>query len=228
MRVIEPFSVALVVIVTQALQAASAASNNFTSWSDRFQMDLEGVCVCSEATYDAIYNGHLYLSSNEAGVFSTSKAGDRLTFSTVEIATVANDTADFVIDTNTTYQSIIGFGGAFTDASVINVYLLNSGLQDILVDAYFGDDGDLAMDNFSVDMDKAKKIPFIQRAMNTSTRDMKMFGSLWSLPVWITENITINCAVQGYPDDEYWEALTLYYSKFVTVYEDEGGPRRHL
>ncbi|KAF4316143.1 hypothetical protein JM18_008653 [Phytophthora kernoviae] len=121
MRIIEPFSVALVVIVTQALQAASAASNNFTSWSDRFQMDLEGVCVCSEATYDAIYNGHLYLSSNEAGVFSTSKAGDRLTFSTVEIATVVNDTADF-IDTNTTYQSIIGFGGTFTNASFVTVY----------------------------------------------------------------------------------------------------------
>ncbi|KAG3130002.1 hypothetical protein PI124_g21014, partial [Phytophthora idaei] len=35
---------------------------------------------------------------------------------------------------------------------------------------------------------------------------------------------TINCAVQGYPGGEYWEALALYYSKFVSAYEDEGIP----
>ncbi|KAL4158475.1 hypothetical protein PRNP1_004251 [Phytophthora ramorum] len=249
MLVINPFSYALTLL---ALQAANAATNNCTSWSDRFQADLEGVCVCSEATCDTIYNGHLHLSGNEAGVFSTSKAGDRLTFSTVELETGANDAADFVIDTTTTYQSIIGFGGAFTDAAAINVYLLDSGLQDILVDAYFGDDGlqytigrvpigstdfsltiysynnvegDLAMENFSIDMDKAKKIPFIQRALSTSTRGMKLFGSSWAPPAWMTtENTTINCAVQGYPGGEYWQALALYYSKFVSAYEDENIP----
>lgn len=247
MLVIKPFGYVLALLV---LQAASAATNNCTSWSERYQTDLEGVCVCSEATCDTIYNGHLYLSGNEAGVFSTSKAGDRLTFSTVEMETTTNDAADLVIDTTTTYQSIIGFGGAFTDASAINVYLLDSGLQDVLVDAYFGDDGlqytlgripigstdfsltiysyndvegDLAMENFSIEMDKAKKIPFIQRAMSASSRGMQLFASSWAPPAWMTtENTTINCAVKGYPGGEYWEALALYYSKFVSAYEDEG------
>ncbi|KAE9000860.1 hypothetical protein PR001_g17758 [Phytophthora rubi] len=247
MLVIKPFGYVLALL---ALQAASAATNNCTSWSERYQTDLEGVCVCSEATCDTIYNGHLYLSGNEAGVFSTSKAGDRLTFSTVEMETTTNDAADLVIDTTTTYQSIIGFGGASTDASAINVYLLDSGLQDVLVDAYFGDDGlqytlgripigstdfsltiysyndvegDLAMENFSIEMDKAKKIPFIQRAMSASSRGMQLFASSWAPPAWMTtENSTINCAVKGYPGGEYWEALALYYSKFVSAYEDEG------
>ncbi|KAG6584810.1 putative glycosyl hydrolase family 30 protein [Phytophthora cinnamomi] len=247
MLVIQPFGYVLALL---AVQVASATTNNCTPWSERYQTDLEGVCVCSEATCDTIYNGHLHLSGNEAGVFSTSKAGDRLTFSTVEMETATNDAADFVIDTTTTYQSIIGFGGAFTDASAINVDLLDSGLQDILVNAYFGDDGlqytlgripigstdfsltiysyndvegDLAMENFSIDMDKAKKIPFIQRAMSTSSRGMKMFASSWAPPAWMTtENTTINCAVKGYPGGEYWEALALYYSKFVSAYEDEG------
>ncbi|KAG7376292.1 hypothetical protein PHYPSEUDO_013794 [Phytophthora pseudosyringae] len=247
MLVIQPFGYVLALF---AVQAVSAATNNCTSWSVRYQTDLEGVCVCSEAACDTIYNGHLHLSGNEAGVFSTTKAGDRLTFSTVDVETAANDAADFVIDTTTTYQSIIGFGGAFTDASAINVYLLDSGLQDILVDAYFGDnglqytigrvpigstdfsltiysyndvEGDLAMENFSIDMDKDKKIPFIQRAMEKSSRGLKMFASSWAPPAWMTtENTTINCAVQGYPGGEYWEALALYYSKFVSAYEDEG------
>ncbi|RLN21146.1 hypothetical protein BBO99_00009223 [Phytophthora kernoviae] len=249
MLVVKPYCFALALF---AVQIVGAATSNCTSWSNRFQTDLEGVCVCSEATCDTIYNGHLYLSGTEAGVFSTSKAGDRLTFSTVEMETAANDAADFTIDTTTTYQSIIGFGGAFTDASAINTYLLDSGLQDILVDAYFGDDGlqytigripigstdfsltiysyndvegDLAMDNFSIDMDKAKKIPFIQRAMSTSSRGMKLYASSWAPPAWMTtENTTINCAVQGYPGGEYWKALALYYSKFVTAYENEGVP----
>lgn len=249
MLVIKPFSYMLVLL---AVQAVSGITNNCTPWSERFQTNLEGVCVCSEATCDTISNGLLDLSGNEAGVFSTTKAGDRLTFSTVEMETAANDAADFVIDTAMTYQSIIGFGGAFTDASAINLYLLDSGLQDILVDAYFGDDGlqytigripigstdfsltiysyndvegDLAMENFSIDMDKAKKIPFIQRALSTSSRGMKLYGSSWAPPAWMTtENTTINCAVQGYPGGEYWQALALYYSKFVSAYEDEGIP----
>ncbi|ETK91600.1 hypothetical protein L915_04864 [Phytophthora nicotianae] len=249
MLVIKPFHYVLAFL---AVQAVSAANDNCTSWSERYQTNLEGVCVCSEATCDTIYNGHLYLSGNEAGVFTTSKAGDRLTFSTVDMETTANDAADFVIDTTTTYQSIIGFGGAFTDASAINLFLLDSGLQDLLVDAYFADDGlqynigripigstdfsvtiysyndvegDLAMENFSIDMDKDKKIPFIHRAMEKSSRGMKFYGSSWAPPAWMTtENTTINCAVQGYPGGEYWEALALYYSKFVTAYENEGIP----
>ncbi|GMF38935.1 unnamed protein product [Phytophthora fragariaefolia] len=249
MLVIKPFSY---VIAMLALRAASATTNNCTSWSERYQKDLEGVCVCSEATCDTIYNGHLYLSDNEAGVFSTSKAGKRMAFSTVDMETKANDAADYVIDTTTTYQSIIGFGGAFTDASAINLYLLDSGLQDILVDAYFGDDGlqyslgripigstdfsltiysyndvegDLNMENFSIDMDKTKKIPFIQRAMSKSSRSLKLFASSWAPPAWMTtENTTINCAVKGYPGGEYWKALALYYSKFVSAYENEGIP----
>uniref|UniRef100_M4BQ44 Glycosyl hydrolase family 30 TIM-barrel domain-containing protein n=1 Tax=Hyaloperonospora arabidopsidis (strain Emoy2) TaxID=559515 RepID=M4BQ44_HYAAE len=249
MQVTKPQQLVLAVL---AITAASTTTDNCTSWSQRFKTNLEGVCVCSEAACDTVSNDYLYLSSNEAGVFSTSKSGDRLTFSTVELTCTVNNSADFTIDTSKTYQSIIGFGGAFTDASAINFDLLTSTLQESLVNAYFGDDGlqytigripigstdfsltiysyndvkgDLAMDNFSIDMDKAKKIPFIQRAMNTSSRSMKLFGSSWAPPAWMTtENSTINCALSGYPGGEYWKALGLYYSKFVSAYEDEGIP----
>ncbi|KAI9988209.1 hypothetical protein PInf_024483 [Phytophthora infestans] len=249
MQVIKPLNYVLALL---AMQVVSAATNSCTSWSERFQKNLEGVCVCSEATCDTIDNGHLHLSGSEAGVFTTSKAGDRLTFSTVDMEATANEAADFVIDTTKTYQSIIGFGGAFTDSSAINLHMLNSKLQDILVDAYFGDDGlqytigripigstdfsltiysyndvegDLAMENFSIDMDKDKKIPFIHRAMGKSSRGLKLYASSWAPPAWMTtENTTINCAVQGYPGGEYWKALALYYSKFVSAYEAEGIP----
>ncbi|CAI5736798.1 unnamed protein product [Hyaloperonospora brassicae] len=241
-----------------AIATVSATTNICTSWSKRYKTHLEGVCVCSDATCDTVSNDHLHLSSYEAGVFSTSKSGDRLTVSAVALTLAANDSADFIVDTATTFQAIVGFGDtpwtwfAFTDASAINFDRLTSNLQEILLSAYFGDGGlqytigripigstdfslsvysyndvkgDLAMKNFSIDVDKAKKIPFIQRAMNTSARGMKLFGSSWAPPAWMTtENTTINCALQGYPGGEYWKALALYYSKFVTAYEAEGIP----
>ena len=40
-------------------------------------------------------------------------------------------------------QTIIGFGGAFTDAAGINIAKLSSGAQQNLISAYFGPEGDL-------------------------------------------------------------------------------------
>ncbi|KAF4039442.1 hypothetical protein GN244_ATG08273 [Phytophthora infestans] len=44
---------------------------------------------------------------SEAGVLTTSKAGDRLTFSTVDMEATANEAADFVIDTTTAYPLVV-------------------------------------------------------------------------------------------------------------------------
>ncbi|GMF30511.1 unnamed protein product [Phytophthora lilii] len=67
------------------------------------------------------------------------------------------------------------------------------------------------------------KIDLIQRALNTSSRDIKMFASSWAPPAWMTtKNTTINCSLKGSPGEEYWEALALYYSKFFDAYSKEG------
>lgn len=40
------------------------------------------------------------------------------------------------------YQAIIGFGGAMTDATAINIDLMNNEvLEDQLIGSYFGDEG---------------------------------------------------------------------------------------
>lgn len=43
--------------------------------------------------------------------------------------------------TSETYQTILGFGGAFTDAGGININKLAKEAQDKLLETYFGDDG---------------------------------------------------------------------------------------
>ncbi|KAG6602760.1 putative glucosylceramidase [Phytophthora cinnamomi] len=114
----------------------------------------------------------------------------------MELDAGSDDKADLIIDSTTTYQEIIGFGGAFTDAAAINVYLMNTDVQQLIVDAYFSDTGlqytlgripiastdfseyvysynpsvdDFEMTNFSIDVDKgplSNKLSLIQRALN--------------------------------------------------------------
>lgn len=45
------------------------------------------------------------------------------------------------VNRDTTYQSIIGFGGAFTDAAGINIASLSPSAQDNLINSYFSPDG---------------------------------------------------------------------------------------
>ncbi|EEY67012.1 uncharacterized protein PITG_17502 [Phytophthora infestans T30-4] len=126
------------------------------------------------------------------GIYTTSKDGDRFAYTVINI------------DTTTT---IIGFGGAFTDAAAINVYKLSSKLQQTVLDQYFSKTGlqytlgrvpigstdfsngiysyndvvdDFEIKHFSVNVDKfssSHKIELIQRALNTTSHEMKLYAS---------------------------------------------------
>ena len=92
------------------------------------------------------------------------------------------------------YQSVIGFGGAFTDAASYIFSKLNPELQSQVIEMYFSEDGlhynmarlpmgscdfslenynyantsgDVNLTHFSIDHDKANIIPFMQRANAT-------------------------------------------------------------
>ncbi|GAB9477345.1 putative glucosylceramidase 3 [Globisporangium polare] len=232
----------------------AAAVTLCPNYSTRYQKNLEGVCVCTESSCDSVANAHLNLTSGQVGVYRTSKAGDRLAYSTLSINTPGStQDVEFTLNLNLLYQQVIGFGGAFTDAAAINVYKLTPALQQKVVDAYYSDTGlqyslgripiassdfsesiysyndvvgDLEMAHFSIDVDKApksNKLNLIKRALATSKRSIKLFASSWAPPVWMTqENSTLNCHVKGVAGEPYWEALALYYSKFVDAYKAEG------
>ncbi|KAG7376291.1 hypothetical protein PHYPSEUDO_013793 [Phytophthora pseudosyringae] len=252
---VQPFAHLLFATLLAAQRGVTASCS---SWSTRYQQDIDGVCVCNATNCDSVSTEYLSLSNSQVGLFQTSKAGNRLAYSTLEIDDASDDTADLSIDSAAKYQEIIGFGGAFTDAAAINIYLMDSDVQRLIVDAYFSDTGlqyslgripiastdfseyvysynpsvdDFEMSNFSIDVDKeplSNKLSLIQRALNetsAASRNLTLFASSWAPPVWMTtSNTTLNCEMNGYPGGEYWEALALYYSKFIDVYEAEGVP----
>ncbi|KAF1331343.1 putative glycosyl hydrolase family 30 protein, partial [Globisporangium splendens] len=85
---------------------------------------------------------------------------------------------------------------------------------------------DFEMKSFSIDVDRAPnshKLDLIKRALATTKREITIFASSWAPPIWMTvENRTENCNMKGSPGEPYWKALALYYSKFITAYNNEG------
>eukprot|EP00762_Andalucia_godoyi_P006162 ANDGO_01700.mRNA.1 Putative glucosylceramidase 4 len=118
------------------------------------------------------------------------------------------------VDANSRFQSILGFGGAFTEAAAINYAALTLENKKQLIEMYFGasgigytlgrvpmnscdfspatysfDDtaGDFNLTHFdsSVHHDTQTMIPFIQAAMKGSVNPIRLFLSPWSPPAWM-------------------------------------------
>lgn len=113
-----------------------------------------------------------------------------------------------------TYQEILGFGGAFTEASAYHFYKLPASLQKKVIDLYFGEGGikyslgrvhinscDFSLSTYSFDdspndynlmffdtdvtHDSMEIIPFIQEAMDASSLRIRLVASPWSPPAWM-------------------------------------------
>ncbi len=106
-------------------------------------------------------------------------------------------------------------------------------------------DGDFAMENFSIEHDRATLIPFIHSAL-AQNPDIKIWGSPWCPPSWFkrnkhyasqTKDDQIDEAYHNNLDPklrnwegedafiqepEYLEAYALYFEKYIQAYRQEG------
>lgn len=101
------------------------------------------VCVCNSTYCDTIPEV-LKLNSGEYQWFRTS--ADQLGFNSTN-GTLAETSSSLSVgtikipDLNATEQTILGFGGAFTDATGINVKNLSNATQEVWLKSYFGEEG---------------------------------------------------------------------------------------
>ncbi len=116
------------------------------------------------------------------------------------------------------FQSVIGFGGALTEASASVFFSLGEDNQRKVIDHYFSregcgynlcrthiqscdfahgnyayvsDRGDDALTSFSLDRDREKLIPLIQRAAERNDQ-LEVLASPWSPPAFMKTNNTMN------------------------------------
>ena len=120
-----------------------------------------------------------------------------------------------LVDTGKTFQTIVGIGGALTDASAEVYAKLPADQQKKLLTAYFDVEqgigyslcrtnihscdfssdsytyappGDKDLVHFSIDHDQRYRIPFIKAALAAAPQPFKLFASPWSPPEWMKTN----------------------------------------
>ncbi|MBP1617425.1 MAG: glycoside hydrolase family 30 [Bacteroidetes bacterium] len=153
------------------------------------------------------------------------------------------------VDPSKTFQSMIGIGGAITDASAETFAKLPKQQQDELLQAFFDPqkgigfsvirtnigscdfssdsysyvkENDAQLKSFSIAHDEKYKIPLIKKANATAGSILPLFVSPWSPPAWMKDN---NSLLQGgklLP--KYAQTWANYYVKFIRAYEGQGIP----
>ncbi len=185
---------------------------------------------------------------SEAVVVQTSKSGDKLTAKAISKLSSQSNKVDIVIklDTDTLYQKIIGFGGAFTESSafvlnqlspdkrteVLNAYFSKSGADyslmrthinscDFSLRNYAYDEvpGDTALEHFSIQKDMDDLIPLIKDAKQISVDGFKLLASPWTAPPWMKDNNNWN---GGALKPEYYPVWAKFFVKYIKAYKNQG------
>ena len=153
------------------------------------------------------------------------------------------------VDPTKRWQTMLGIGGALTDASAETFAKLPPAKQRELLDAYFDrdkgigytlgrthihscdfssasytyvDEGDKALKSFSVEHDRKFRIPFIKQALATAGGRFTLFASPWSPPAFMKTNGDMLHGGKLKP--EFRQAWANYYVKFIKAYERDGIP----
>ncbi len=195
-------------------------------------------------SYTGVYDFVLSrtVPDGQAVVVQTSQAGDRLALKPA-LAFAADDGSampTITVDTSQKYQTILGFGAAFTEAAVycmsnigpgprkeimdlfFNPYTgagftmgrTQIGSSDFSVAPYFYDNtaNDFSLNDFSIVHDQQWMIPMIQQAKSVPGADIKIFAAPWSPPPWMKST---NNWLHGTLLSNCYAAFGLYLCKYV-------------
>src|SRR6056300_1319691 len=177
-------------------------------------------------------------------VYETSAKGNKLTKLTKFQKT--DSVVDIKLNPNQEFQTITGFGGAFTESSAYLLNKLSKANRDSILQAYFSKDGanysltrthmnscdfsltnysytpvegDIDLEHFTIEEDRDDLIPMIKDAMTVSKDGFKIFASPWTAAPWMKDN---NSWVGGKLLPKYYDTWALFFSKYLDAYKEEG------
>ncbi|KQC34541.1 glycosyl hydrolase family 30 [Nonlabens sp. YIK11] len=179
-------------------------------------------------------------------IYETSAAGNHL--AKVEASQDSKSDRIITINDQKTFQTITGFGGAFTESSAYLLNRLSKKNRDTIIDAYFSREGanysltrthmnscdfsldqysyspvedDMELEHFTIEEDRDDLIPMIKDAMAASQDGFKIFASPWTAAPWMKDN---NAWLGGSLLPKYYDTWALFFSKYIDAYEAEGIP----
>ena len=156
------------------------------------------------------------------------------------------------VDAGRTFQSVIGWGAAMSDAAAYLIQTkLNAEQREALLQDLFGrepgiglsfvripmgasdfsrshysyDDRpagetDSTLAHFSVDVDRAEKIPALKRAIAINP-ELRLVGSPWSAPGWMKSSGSL---IKGTLLPRFYSSFAEYFRRWIEAYEAEGLP----
>jgi len=179
-------------------------------------------------------------------VYETSANGNKL--AKINVFSTSDSLINIKILQNEEYQTITGFGGAFTESSAYLLNQLSKKNRDTILRAYFSKEGanysltrthmnscdfsltnysyspvenDINLEHFTIEEDRDDLIPMIKDAMEISEDGFKIFASPWTAAPWMKDN---NQWVGGKLLPKYYDTWALFFSKYIDAYEEEGIP----
>lgn len=180
----------------------------------------------------------------QVNVYETSASGHKLNL--LKEFPLEKGTSTIKVLPNKKFQTILGFGGSFTEASASLLSKMSKENRDKIIEAYFGEtgakysltrthmnscdfslshysyasiEGDKELKFFTIDHDKTDLIPMIKNALATSKDGFKIITSPWTAPPWMKDNKDWR---GGKLLPEYRDTWALFFSKYIDAYKTEG------
>jgi glucosylceramidase len=152
------------------------------------------------------------------------------------------------LDDSRTFQTMLGIGGAITDASAETFARMSPAQQDELIKAYYDpkngigytlartnmqscdfssssysyvSENDKDLKSFDIKHDEQYRIPLIKKAMATAGK-LTLYVSPWSPPAWMKDNNDVLHGGKLLP--QYQEAWAKFYVKYIKELEKRGIP----
>jgi glucosylceramidase len=153
------------------------------------------------------------------------------------------------VDPAHSFQTMVGIGGAITDASAETLAKLPTRARQEFLRAYFDPmqgigynllrtninscdfssgsytyvkENDQALESFSIAHDEQYKIPLIKEAFSMAGGKMILYVSPWSPPGWMKDNSKMLQGGKLLP--QFRDAWANYFVKFIKAYEAKGIP----
>ncbi len=152
------------------------------------------------------------------------------------------------VNTQRRFQTLEGFGAAFTEAAAVSWQALPVAQQAKLIQDYFSVStghgyslcrvhmnscdfalgnyahadvaGDTALQHFSIDRDRQALLPMIKAAQAAAPQPIKLLASPWSPPAWMKSNGQMNQGGKLLP--QFANAWARCYVRFIQEYRSEG------
>ncbi len=153
---------------------------------------------------------------------------------------------DIVVSLDETYQTMVGFGGAFTEAAAYTLAQMPKEKRQEAIESYFDEKKglgynigrvhihscDFALENytyveendqelatFDIARDHQWVIPMIKDAMKAKGGSIPLLASPWSPPAWMKSNQEMNNGGKLLP--EFRDTWASYYTEFIKAYQKE-------